>query len=166
MAKVPGRDEFRIAQISLERGHMHLVIEAESTEAMGKGMQAFLVSAAKWLNATVEREGERRIGKVFPARYHAAVIGSPTQARNVLRYCLSNWLHQGRHDGVDEQFWTVDWYWSAPTFRGWKEGLVSIPKGYDPLPVREPRGWLLREGWKQAGSISWRETPGPRRRGS
>jgi hypothetical protein len=35
---------------------------------------------------------------------------------------------------------------------------------YDPLIVRTPQSWLLREGWKRAGgAISARDVPGKRR---
>ena len=33
---------------------------------------------------------------------------------------------------------------------------------YEPLMVRRPRSWLLRAGWKLAGSISARDVPGRR----
>ena len=115
------------------------------------------------MNATVEREGERRIGKVFPERSHAVLVGSPTQAWRTPRYVLMNWLRHGQDVGVDEQFWVVDWYSSAPSFKGWKEGVVEIPKGYEPLPVSEPRGWLLRAGWKKIGELALTDRPGPRR---
>jgi len=30
---------------------------------------------------------------------------------------------------------------------------------YDPLIVYRPRTWLLAEGWKRAGAVSYREVP-------
>ena len=47
MEVVLGRPEFRIVHVSLGRGHMHLVVEAENHEALAKGMQSFQVSAAR-----------------------------------------------------------------------------------------------------------------------
>ncbi len=37
---------------------------------------------------------------------------------------------------------------------------------YDPLIVYRPQSWLLREGWKKAGPVSYSDIPGtpsPRR---
>jgi hypothetical protein len=56
---------------------------------------------------------------------------------------------------------------SGISFPDWAE-LVDQPcmwpvrETYDPLMVRRPQGWLLREGWKvsQCGSISVFEVPG------
>jgi hypothetical protein len=33
---------------------------------------------------------------------------------------------------------------------------------YDPLMVRTPQSWLLREGWKRVGAISARDVPSKR----
>lgn len=40
--------------------------------------------------------------------------------------------------------------------------MWPIRETYDPLVVRRPQTWLLREGWKRQGSISAREVPGKR----
>ena len=60
--------------------------------------------------------------------------------------------------------WTIDWFSSAVMFPGWVEYgdepfLWSGPETYDPLIVYQPRTWLLREGWKKSGTISYREVP-------
>jgi hypothetical protein len=34
---------------------------------------------------------------------------------------------------------------------------------YDPFVVYQPRPWLLREGWKKAGSTFYREVPPAKR---
>jgi hypothetical protein len=64
--------------------------------------------------------------------------------------------------------WTIDWFSSAVMFPGWAEyGEVAFlwrgPGTYDPLVVYQPKTWLLREGWKKAGSISYREVPSAKR---
>lgn len=81
---------------------MHLIVEAERSEALARGMQSFKIAAAKR---------------------------------------------------------PVDFFSSGPTFQGWKEGPVPLPKGYEPLPVAKPKGWLLREGWRRAGEVSLRDEP-------
>jgi hypothetical protein len=129
-------------------------------------MQAFQISAAKRLNQIdTDRRGRVRRGPVFPDRYHADVITSPTRARRALAYVLNNWRHH-REDLASQttRSWLLDRYSSAIRFNGWKEPFNWIvPDDYEPLPVVSPDGWLLRDGWKRGGGpISIYETPGGR----
>ena len=41
--------------------------------------------------------------------------------------------------------------------------MWPIRETYDPLMVRRPQSWVLREGWRKAGTVSYREVPGSRR---
>ena len=84
------REDFRIVHVSIQRTHVHLLVEADDKEALASGMQGFQISAAKHLNAAISkgRSGPRRRGTVFPDRYHAEIITSPTQARHALSYVL------------------------------------------------------------------------------
>ena len=64
--------------------------------------------------------------------------------------------------------WAIDWFSSAVMFPGWAEYgeeafLWRGPETYDPLVVYQPRTWLLREGWKKAGAISYRDVPSAKR---
>ncbi len=161
------REGFRIVQLSIQRTHLHLIVEAESKEALASGMQGFEISAAKHLNAAIGRAqgGERRRGTVFPDRYFAVVITSPRQARNVLGYVMNNWRRHGEHADGTQRTWRIDWFSSASSFPGWREYgdeafLWELPAQYDPLIVYQPRTWLLREGWKRYGPISCHEVPG------
>ena len=74
------REDFRIVHLSIQRNHLHLLVEADHKRALASGMQGFQISAAKHLNAAIskERPGPRRRGSVFPDRYHAEIIRSPT----------------------------------------------------------------------------------------
>src|SRR6476659_387206 len=79
------REDFRIVHLSIQRTHLHLIVEADNKRALALGMQGFQISAAKHLNAAISRDKpDRRRGAVFPDRYHAEVIKSPTQARHTL----------------------------------------------------------------------------------
>jgi REP element-mobilizing transposase RayT len=93
------RDGMRIVHLSLQRTHIHLLVEARDKQALASGMQGFQISAAKHLNAAISqgRPGPRRRGKVFPDRYHATVITAPRQARHALSYILNNWRKQRGH---------------------------------------------------------------------
>jgi REP element-mobilizing transposase RayT len=164
------RENFRIIQLSIQNNHVHLLVEADDKAALASGMQGFQVSAAKHLNAAIStgKPGPRRRGTVFPDRYHAEIITSPTQARHALSYVLSNWRKHEEDRKAPMSSWTIDWFSSAVTFPGWAEYgdepfLWRGPPTYDPMIVYQPRTWLLREGWRRAGSISCHEVPSANR---
>jgi REP element-mobilizing transposase RayT len=160
------REDFRIVQLSIQRTHLHLLVEANDKAALARGMQGFQISAARHLNAAISKgkPGPRRRGVVFPDRYHAEIITSPRQARHALSYVMNNWRKHREDLRAPMSGWAVDWFSSAAMFTGWVEyGAESFlwrgPPSYDPLVVYQPRTWLLREGWKRSGSISCREVP-------
>jgi hypothetical protein len=147
-----------------------MLVEANNKEALASGMQGFQISAAKHLNAAISKgsPGPRRRGTVFPDRYHAEVITSPRQARHTLSYVVNNWRKHREDRAFPMSTWKIDWFSSAIMFPGWDEYgdapfLWRWPAGYDPLVVYQPRTWLLREGWKKHGAISYRDTPSSNR---
>jgi REP element-mobilizing transposase RayT len=97
------RDNFRVVHISLQRTHVHLLVEADDKGALSRGMQSFQISAARQLNRALGKAtgGARRRGMVFPDRYHAEVITTPTHARHALSYVLNvdGSLNPSRSDG-------------------------------------------------------------------
>jgi putative transposase len=160
------REDFRIVHLSLQRTHVHLLVEADSKAALAAGMQGFQISAAKHLNAAIskDRPGPRRRGAVFPDRYHAEIITSPRQARHALSYVMNNWRkhHEDHHAATST--WKIDWFSTAAMFPGWAEYgdealLWRGPPTYNPLIVYQPRTWLLRDGWKKSGPISCHDVP-------
>jgi REP element-mobilizing transposase RayT len=166
------REDFRIVHASIQRTHVHLLVEAKDKAALARGMQGFQISAAKQLNRAISkrRPGPRRRGSVFPDRYHAEIITSPTQARHALRYVLSNFRKHEEDLVAPINEWNVDWFSSGAMFPGWAEygedewALWRGPATYEPLLVFKARTWLLAEGWKLAGAtISCREIPSRKR---
>jgi hypothetical protein len=151
MQVVHVRVDFRIVDITLQYGHLHLTVEAENRRALSRGMQAFKISAARHLNRAA-----KRTGIVFPERYHENRITCPTQARNARAYVLLNWRRHGEDRGVS---WRLDPFSSAISFRGWANGTFDVPAGYDPLPVHPPRTWLLSQCWMKK-PLDYREVPG------
>src|SRR5262245_9973130 len=92
MQGVLRRTDFRIVHASIQANHLHLLVEADSKQALAKGIQAFAISAARRLNeAEAELRGVTRRGPAFPDRYYAELITNPRQARNSLSYVLNNW---------------------------------------------------------------------------
>ncbi|HEY0479870.1 MAG TPA: transposase [Kofleriaceae bacterium] len=163
------REQFRIVHVSLQRNHVHMLVEAEGKAALARGMQGFTISAARNINIALGDGTRRRRGKVFVDRYHAEVITTPTRAHHALGYVLSNWRHHGEDRRGLARTWLVDPFSSAILFPDWKELqdkplMWPIRATYDPLVVRRPQSWLLAEGWKRGGGpISARDVPGERR---
>jgi len=165
------REQLRIVHLSIQRTHVHLLVEAKDKEALASGMQGFQISAAKHLNAAISkgRPGPRRRGSVFPDRYHAEIITSPRQARHALGYVINNWRKHGEDRAAPMRDWQIDWFSSAAMFADWTEYgdegfLWRGPPTYEPLQVFAPRTWLLRDGWKIHGAtISCRDVPSARR---
>ncbi len=85
---------FRIVHLSIQRTHVHLIVEADHATALSRGMQSFQISAAKHLNREVSvGRAEQRRGTVFPDRFHQEIIKTPRQARHTLAYVLRNASH-------------------------------------------------------------------------
>ncbi|MEO8549295.1 MAG: transposase [Kofleriaceae bacterium] len=160
------RETFRIVHFSIQRTHLHLIIEACDRTSLSRGMQGFGISAAKHINAAIsERRGERRRGPVFTDRYHAVILNSPRQVRNTLNYVLNNWHHHGERRDALRMPWRIDPYSSALAFDGWKERedratAFRSPVAFNGPIVWLPRTWLLRVGWRRHGLISIDEVPG------
>jgi len=157
---------FRIIHVSLQRTHIHLIVEAENRVALATGMQAFGISAARHINRVItERTGDKRRGRVFADRYHARILKSPRQVRNTIAYVLNNWRHHGEDKREIAGGWVIDPFTSGVWFTGWKERddkgyTYRAPPGYVGFVVWQPTLWLLREGWKRWGLISAYEVPG------
>jgi len=156
----------RVVHVSIQRNHIHLLVEAASEQALARGMQGLQISAARRLNAavTVERRlSAPRRGQVFVTRYHAEIIRSPRQARHALAYVLNNWRHHREHlAGAAQRRAPIDPYSSGIRFDGWEGREVSyaVPEGYEPLPTASPSCWLLRAGWRRHGALDPFEVPG------
>lgn len=155
---------FHIVHFSIQRTHIHLLVEASDRTALWKGMQAFGISAARQINARIgARTGRARKGTVFADRYHARPLSTPRQVRNCLLYVLNNWKHHGEHPPRDRNgnAWRIDPYSSAPAFDGWKQrDALRAASSYRGPLVWFPKTWLLAEGWRKYGLLDVDEIPG------
>jgi putative transposase len=158
---------FRIVHISIQRTHVHLIVEAANKRALSRGLKAFEISAAKHINRVYSaklRLEERRRGSVFPDRYHAQVIETPKQARHALSYVLNNWRKHREDRGDLQRTWKVDPFSSGALFGGWKElegqtVFWPLRHTYEPMVMYLPKTWLLRVGWQRHGLIRTNEVP-------
>jgi REP element-mobilizing transposase RayT len=153
LTRAAARSDYRVVHVSIQRNHLHLLVEADDRRALARGMQGFAISAAKRLNRALRRE----TGRVFAFRYHATAITTPAQARNALAYVLNNWR---RHREDRYSIARTDPFATAYAFPDWR---VARPRETDALPVVAPTAWLLTTGWRRAraGPIRTTEVPGP-----
>ncbi len=147
------RHGMRIVHYSIQRDHVHMLVEADDRECVARAMNALLSPLARALNKLWGRRG-----KVFPERYHDEVISTPTQARNALRYVLQN----GKKHGVVAQA-SIDLCSSAPSFDGWRErpSIAAIPTAPVVATVAPASTWLLATGWRRHGLLDLHELPKP-----
>jgi REP element-mobilizing transposase RayT len=160
------REDFRIVHMSIQRDHVHLIIEADTKSALSRGVRGFSISAARQINKAITvRGGDRRTGKVIGDRFHARPLTSPRAVRHAISYALNNWRHHGEDRFQLARAWRVDPFSSGAVFTGWKEledspVLWPLRETYQPLLVWRPRTWLLRS-WDQFHPlISLYEVPG------
>ncbi|MDQ3337949.1 MAG: transposase [Myxococcota bacterium] len=150
--------DIRVIHISIQRAHLHLIVEATDERALSSGMQSFAINAARGINRACERTG-----KVFRFRYKAKQITTRSYARNVIAYVLNNWRRH-REDRNDRNWGNtlLDAFSSAISFTGWAGNpRWNGPRDYEPLPVASPRTDLLRSAWQWHGLIDPFERPGP-----
>jgi REP element-mobilizing transposase RayT len=139
----------RVIHFSVQRDHLHLIVEAADVRALVRAMRALAIRLAMRLN-----RWWRRRGRVFADRYHARVLKTPREVRNALAYVLLN----GRRHGVASL--GIDPCSSGAWFDGWAGRSLRAP-GAEAI-VAAARAWLLRVGWRRHGPIGFDEVPGRR----
>jgi REP element-mobilizing transposase RayT len=162
-AAAQGRTGFRIVQFSVQRDHVHLIVEAEDRATLSLAMRGLAVRLCKAINRAVGRPR----GRVFLDRYHDRILRTPREVRHALAYVLQNARKHGAAPRSAPRAW-VDPMSSGPWFDGWRAEVV-IPRGRmrgvgppEACPVAEARTWLLRTGWRHYGRIDpWRERARP-----
>jgi putative transposase len=143
------RADFRIVEFSVQKDHVHLIVEADDNEALARGMKSFSVRANRLYNSAL---GRMR-GRVWGDRYHRRDLTSPRQVRNALVYCLSNYK---KHYGITSGASRIDPCSSARWFDGW----TAIRKQEAvPRPTEPPSTFLLRSAWRKHGLIHPGERP-------
>ena len=70
---------FRVVHFSVQTDHLHLLAEADSTAALGRGVQGLAVRVAKAINRAL-----RRHGRIWSDRFHARPLRTPREVRNGL----------------------------------------------------------------------------------
>ena len=150
MMQAFAKAKIRIVHLSIQRDHLHAIVEANGRSDLARGIQGFQVSAARHINRACGREG-----RVFADRYHADQLRKPKMVRNAIAYVLNNWRKHGEDRG---SIMSIDPYASAVNFAQWKVNPRVVPLD-EPLTVSLPTFWLLTVGWTRHGLIDPDEVP-------
>ena len=120
-----GRLGCRLIEFSVQGNHLHLIVEADSNDALSLGMQGLCIRIAKTLNALMKLSG-----RVFADHYHSRLLPTPTELVNAMMYVLQNFAHHFGDGAADDPYSSTECDRAA---------LLAAPVC-----------WLLRVGWKRA----------------
>src|SRR5881296_704366 len=136
---------FRILHFSIQDDHVHLIVEADDTRALGRGVRGLAIRVARAVNRALGRRGA-----IWGDRYHARALTTPRAVRHAIVYVL---LNRRKHCEGERG---LDPCSSAPWFDGWRE---SIPPVAGSAPVVRARTWLAAVGWRRHGLIATDDRP-------
>jgi hypothetical protein len=130
--------DFRLVEFSVQRDHLHLIVEAQNKTALTRGMRGLSIRVAKAHNRAL-----RTHGVVLGDRYHARELTTPMEVKNALLYVLNNarkhgtWMHK-----------SCDPCSSGKWFGGWKDLAPAAAS-----PLSPGKTWLLTIGWRRRGLL-------------
>jgi putative transposase len=145
------RDDFGIVELSVQRNHIHLIVEAEDERVLSSAIRSFQTRVTKALNHHVLK---RRRGRVWGDRYHRVDLTTPTQARHALAYVLQNAQHHGVvAPGVKDPLSSARW---SPRY------VTRAELPWETSPTSPARTFMLQVLWERRwpGAISPSEVPG------
>ena len=147
------RRTFRVIHFSIQPDHLHLIVEASSKRALGRGLGGLASRVARHINRQL-----RRRGRLFRERYHARALATPLEVRRAIAYVLTNAAKHAEPipDPATQMLDGIDPCSSARWFDGWRR---PPPAQANPPPVTQPHTWLLRTGWKRHGLLGRSERP-------
>jgi REP element-mobilizing transposase RayT len=157
------RGGFRVVHYSIQRDHVHMIVEARGRETLARGMKSVAARLARAVNRVFARSGP-----VLDGRFHHRVLRTPREVRNALAYVLLNARrHFAKRSGGRRPPVRLDAASSARWFDGWKQAwkMRLGPPGEElgaPRDVAAAHTWLLRVGWRRHGLVDPSEVPGVR----
>lgn len=148
---------FRLVHFSVQKDHVHLLVEAGNRRALARGLQGLSIRIARAVNRVLGRHG-----RLFGDRYQSRSLSSPEEVKHALAYLLLEARGPGGRSGVT----ATDRCSSAEWFDGFARGVVSArpaaggsAQSSKETPVVPARCWLLTTGFKRAGLITAADAP-------
>jgi REP element-mobilizing transposase RayT len=124
------RREYRVCHYSIQRDHLHMLVESEGKDALARGMKSVAARLARAVNPVFGRKGA-----VLAGRYHVRVLRTPREVRNALAYVLLNSRKHWRQRYGVAPLVRLDVASSGAWFDGWKR---SPPAAEVMVPLRSP----------------------------
>ncbi len=157
LAQACERGSFRVVHYSVQRDHVHPLVEAAGKRALGCGMRSVAARLARVVNRVFGRRGPVLFG-----RYHLRVLRTPLEVHRALRYVLLNARkHFRQRTGRRPPVVRLDVASSARWFEGWSKSAVrGPPVAAGDREVAEAHTWLLSAGWRRYGRIDPAGVPG------
>lgn len=157
-------ERFRLLHFSVQRDHLHLVVEASDQRALSSGIRGVSIRVARYVNDLLSRRGS-----LWADRWHGRALRTPREVRSALVYVLANFRKHARRPygpGIDP-------FSSGAWFEGWREWAPSSGVGPpfaeprrwadgESSPVSAPRTWLASVGWRRRSLVSLGEGPARR----
>lgn len=144
--RAASRAEFRVLHFSVQRDHVHLLVEAQDVLALSSGARGLSIRLARAINGAMGRSGQ-----VWGDRYHTRALKTPRETRNAIVYVLMNFR---KHAPQDRR--AFDPCSSAAWFDGFRS---PPPRAAESPPIWRPRTWLASAGWRRHGLVDSRESP-------
>ena len=148
------RLDFRLLEYSFQTNHVHLIVEADDHQALGRGM----ISISSRIARAAQRV-YRLTGRVISSGYHARRLKTPREVYRAIVYVLLNarkhWRQRHRSDPPRV---CLDEASSARWFEGFSRALPADRSGES--EVSRARSWLGRVGWRWYGRIDPGWVPG------
>ena len=135
------KEGFGLYQFSVQRDHIHLIVEVNNRMELSRGMQGLAIRIAKAIN----KHWGGRQGTVFAERYFARALEKPMQVWRAIRYVVNNarkhgeWSSDTQPDPFSSGRWLHCW-----------EHLPGIRWPTRSPPLARARHYL---------TISWRNFP-------
>jgi putative transposase len=154
----------RVIHFSVQRDHVHLIVEASGGTELARGLQGLASAIARAVNRAVGRRG-----RVWRDRYHRRDLQSPRQVRNAIVYVIMNFRKHAPEDAL-LRLHRLDPRSSAAWFSGWDSRagpLVAEVRcawrrsagDAEGSPVSASTTWLGEHGWKRLGLLRAEERP-------
>ncbi len=130
------RTDARVVHFTILGNHLHLICEADSSDALSNAVRALSTRLTRGLNRMMGRTGS-----VFADRYDAHVLRTPAEVRNAVRYVLGNFASHASRRGEPVREGWVDPFSSA---------VVKVPRQAQGVLIAQPvtseaESWLLRK---------------------
>jgi putative transposase len=157
------RGGLRVTHFSVQRDHVHLVVEAPDRRGVARGIQGIASGIARAINHMAGRRGP-----FWRERYHRHDLVTPREVRNAIVYVTMNLrkhaaldpLVRKTLDACSSAAWLSGW---SPRAGPWLEALRHSPLirevAPNDAPVASSDTWLGKTGWRRWGLIGPEEVP-------